>query len=176
MDVHEAIRTWRPCRAYQLRPLAEESVKKVLNAARFASSADEQQPWRFIVVRDEDLKKRLAQAVTKGQFLTKAPVVLLALGMEEASSAVLGGYTLAYPLDVAAAIQNLLVAATAEGLGSCWCTEFKEDKVREMFHIPEGVRVVGVLPIGYPDTAVTNGGASARHNLSEIVAYDSFTW
>lgn len=176
MDVHEAIKSWRPCRAFQLRPLPDESVRKVLNAARYAASADDQQPWRFIVVRDEDGKKRLAQAVTKGTFLTKAPVVLIALGAEEASSAVLGGYTLAYPLDVAASIQNLLLAATAEGLGSVWCTEFKEDRVREMFKIPEGVRVVGVLAIGYPEPAPTNGGAASRRSLSEIVAYESFTW
>lgn len=177
MDVHEAIKAWKPCLAYQLRPIQEEALQRVLNAARFACSADNQQPWRFIVIRDEEGKRRVSQAVTKGHFLTKAPVVLVALGVEEASASLLGGYMLAYPLDVAASIQNVLLAATAEGLGSCWCTEFREDKLREQLELPEGVRVVGVLPLGYPDAAgAPNGGHQARKTLSEIVGYDSYTW
>jgi nitroreductase len=177
MEVHEAIRSWKPCRAFQLRPIQEEVLKKVLNAARFAPSAGDQQPWRFVVIRDEEDKKRVANVVTKGHFLTMAPVVLVALGVEEAASAVLGGYMLAYSLDVAAAIENLVLAAHAEGLGSCWCTEFKEDRLREILKIPEGVRVIGVVPLGYPDpTAAGNGGPAQRKSLSEIVAYDGFTW
>lgn len=177
MDVHEAIKAWKPCLAFQLRPLQEDALQRVLNAARFASSADGQQPWRFIVVRDEESKRKLAQAVSKGHFLTKAPVVLVALGVEEASAALLGGYMLAYPLDVAASIQNLLIAATAEGFGSCWCTEFREDKLRELFKVPEGVRVVGILPLGYPDAAAPpNGGHTPRKTLSEIVGYETYTW
>ncbi|MDE1822482.1 MAG: nitroreductase family protein [Euryarchaeota archaeon] len=178
MDVQEAIKAWKPCLAFQLRPIQDESLQRVLNAARFASSADNQQPWRFIVVRGEDAKRKLSQAVTKGHFLTKAPIVLVALGVEEASASLLGGYMLAYPLDVAASIQNLLVAATGEGLGSCWCTEFREDKIREQLELPEGVRVLGVLPLGYPEPATpgNNGGHAARKTLSEIVGYDTYSW
>lgn len=178
MDVQEAIRSWRACRAFQLRPIQDEALQRVLNAARFASSADDQQPWRFIVVRDEETKRKLAQLVTKGHFLTMAPIVLVALGVEEASAPLLGGYMLAYPLDVAASIQNLLLAATGEGLGSCWCTEFREEKVRELLKVPDGVRVVGVLPLGYPDGANGSNGSKngARKTLSEVVAYDHYTW
>ncbi len=177
MDVHEAIKAWKPCLAYQPRPIQEDTLQRILNAARFASSADNQQPWRFIVIRDEESKRRLSQAVTKGHFLTKAPVVLVALGVEEASASLLGGYMLTYPLDVAASIQNMLLAATAEGLGSCWCTEFREDKLREQLELPEGVRVVGVLPLGYADaTGPNNGGHNPRKTLSEIVGYDSYSW
>jgi nitroreductase len=177
MELHEAIRARASCRAFLSKPVPDEALQRVLNAARYAVSVANQQPWRFILVRDEEKKKRLSQAVTKGHFLLSAPLVVVALGVEEAQPALVGGYMLSYPLDVAAAIQNLLLAATAEGLGSCWCTEFKEDKIRELFEIPEGIRVVGVIPLGYPDpTAQPNGGEGPRRTLSEVMAFDHFAW
>ena len=178
MDLHEAIKGRKSCRAFLGRPVPDEALQRVLNAARLAVSVENQQPWRFIVVRDEEKKRKLSQAVTKGNFLNSAPLVIVALGMEEASPALVGGYMLSYPLDVAASIQNFLLAATADGLGTCWCTDFKEDRIKELFGIPEGTRVVGVLPLGYPDPS-NNGahnGDGGRRSFSEIVAYDNFAW
>jgi nitroreductase len=177
MEVQEAFRSVRPCRAFLPRPVPDDALRRVIDAARLASTGSDQQPWRFIVVHDEERKRKVAQAVPRGAFLNLAPVILVALGLEEAAPALVGGYMMSYPLEVAAAIQNLTLAAAAEQLGTCWCTDFKEGKLRELFQLPEGVRVVGVLPLGYPDPAsLTNGPAPGRMGFSEIVAFENFSW
>lgn len=176
MELLEAVKGRRSCRAFNPRPIPDESIQRVLNAARMAASVNNQQPWRFIVVRDVDKKHKLSQVVTKGHFMNAAPIVVVACGVEEASPALIGGYMLSYPLDVAASIENLWLAATAEGLATCWLTDFKEERIRDLFGIPEGTKVVGVLPVGYPDPAAATNGAEDRKSFSEVVAFDTFNW
>ncbi len=177
MDLLEAFQRQRACRNFQERPVPEETIAKVLNGARMATSVENQQPWRFIVVRSEEMKTKLSNLVTKGAFLRTSPVVVVALGVEGERSVLVGGYTLSFLLDVAASIQNFILAATAEGLGTAWLSEFHEEKVSKLFGLPEGVKVVGILPLGFPvpdppGTPVPNG----RKSLSEVMAFERFTW
>ncbi len=177
MELHEAIRSVRPCRSFLPRPVPADALRRVIDSARLAATGSDQQPWRFIVVQDEERKRKVAQAVTRGGFLNLAPVLVVALGVEEAAPALVGGYMMSYPLEVAASIQNLALTAAAEGLGACWCTDFREQKLRELFHLPEGIRVVGVIPLGYPDPATpTNGSSPGRMGFSEIVSFESSPW
>ncbi|EQD50754.1 nitroreductase, partial [mine drainage metagenome] len=126
MDVLEAIRTLRPCVDFAPRPVAPEMLKKVLGAARLAPSQQNLQPWRFVVVRDDEKKRLLAQASPRGRLLASAPAVIVAFALEEDIPVTIGGFISAYPLDVAVAIGHLELAATAEGLATNWIVEFND--------------------------------------------------
>ncbi|MCI4372102.1 MAG: nitroreductase family protein [Thermoplasmata archaeon] len=178
MDVLEAIRSYRPCPEYSPRPIPPEALKKVLGAARLAPSHRNLQPWRFVVVQDDERKRLLAQASARGRLIAEAPAVIVALAVEEDMPATIGGYISAYPLDVAVAVSHLQLAATAEGLGTNWIIEFNDEKVRTVLAVPDGVHPLGLLPIGYP--AHPNGGTIApgdgRKSLDEIIAYNEYSW
>ncbi len=168
MEVMEAIRTRRSTRSFQDRPVEEEKLRAVLEAGRLAPSARNLQDWRFVVVRDPDTRKRLAEAARNQEFVGKAPVVIAACGT---SDYVMTCGQPAYSLDVTIALDHMTLAAVAEGLGTCWIGAFYEDKVKEVLGIPERVRVVALLPLGYP---VQGARSTPRKNLDEIVSYEKW--
>jgi nitroreductase len=178
MEVLEAIRAYRPCGEFSPRPLAPETLKKVLGAARLAPSQRNLQPWRFVVVRDDEQKRLLAQATPRGRLVAEAPAVVVAFSVEEDIPMTIGGFISAYPLDVAVAIDHLQLAATAEGLGTAWIVEFNDEKVRSVLHVPEGIHPLAIIPVGYP--AEPNGKAKpesdGRKSPDEIIAYDEYPW
>ena len=178
MDVLEAIRSHRSCRQFQPRPVPAEKLKLILSAARLAPSQNNMQPWRFVVVQDDERKRLLAQACVKGKPVAEAPVIVVAFAVEEDIPLTVGGYISAYPLDVAVAIGQLRLAATAEGLGSVWLVDFHEEKVRTVLGVPEGVHPIAIIPMGYP--AEPNGGAKGdgegRKSPDEIIAYNEYAW
>jgi nitroreductase len=178
MDLFEAIRTYRPCRQYLAKPVPSDKLKAVLGAARLAPSQGNFQPWRFVVVQDDEIKRKLAQACVRGRTVGEAPVVVVAFSVEEDIPVTVGGYISAYPLDVAVAIGHLQLAATAEGLGSSWMVDFHEDKVRDVLGVPEGIHPLAVIPIGFP--ADPNGplkpDGEGRKSPDEIISYNEFPW
>jgi nitroreductase len=179
MDVLDAIRSYRPCAQFQSRPVPPEKLKTILAAARLAPSQRNMQPWRFVVVRDDERKRLLAQASSRGKLIAEAPAVIVAFAVEEDIPVTIGGYISAYPLDVAVAVDHLQLAATAEGLGTQWLIEFNDEKVRAVLHVPEGIHPIAVIPIGFP--AEANGSAAPREDggrksPDEIIAYDEYPW
>ena len=178
MDVLDAIRSFRPCHQYQSRPVPPEMLKAVLGAARLAPSQHNMQPWRFVVVQDDERKRLLAQASNRGRLIAEAPAVIVAFAVEEDIPVTIGGYISAYPLDVAVAVDHLQLAATAEGLGTNWIIEFIEQKVRDVLRVPEGIHPIAVIPIGFPATG--NGAAKpdgdGRKSPDEIIAYNEYPW
>ena len=171
MEVAEAIKTRRSVRKYKSTPIPEELVKKVLNAARLAPSAANLQPWRFVVVMDEDVKRQLAAACNNMSWISRAPVVLVACADMDVAIAMIGGYMNSAPVDVAIALTQMSLMATSEGLGTCWIGAFKEERVSALLNLPKGCRVVSVMTLGYPDETPATPG---RKNISEIVSYDKF--
>ncbi len=151
MDVLEAMRTRRSVRRYRPAPVPEDLLKTVLNAAKLAPSADNAQPWRIIVVTDEDDKLRLAAGANGQKFIAQAPVVLVVCGLPDEAFPTVGGYMSSHVMDATIALDHLTLAAHSVGLGTCWIAWFKEEKVREVLAIPEDVRVVAMTPLGYPD-------------------------
>jgi nitroreductase len=148
MDVYEAIRTRKSVRAWSERPVEEDRLERVLSAARLAPSARNGQEWRFVVVRDPALRRRLGVEAAAQEFVGAAPVVLACCA--ETDGRVMRCGQSAYPIDVAIAMDHLSLAAAAEGLGTCWIGSFDEGKVREILGIPPAVRVVELMPLGYP--------------------------
>ncbi|MCD6593424.1 nitroreductase family protein [Candidatus Bathyarchaeota archaeon] len=173
MDVFEAIKTRRSIRAFTEEEVSDEEIEKILDAARWAPSAGNIQPWMFVIVRDPKRKRRLSEAALNQLFIEEAPVVIVVCADQERSGRVYGrrGSDLYCIQDTAAAIQNLLLAAHALGLGACWVGAFNEDAVRHVLNIPAGVRPVAIIPIGRP---AVKPRAVFKRSLNEIVRYESF--
>jgi nitroreductase len=171
MDLMEAIRTRRSIRTYKPTPIPEDALKDVLNAARLAPSADNAQPWKMVVVRDEQTKLKLAAASNGQKFIAQAPVVIVACGLPGEAYPSVGGYMSSEIMDVSIALDHLTLAAHDRSLGTCWIAAFKEEKVRALLGIPEDVKVVALTPLGYPDESPER---TPRKNLEELVSFDRY--
>ena len=168
MNVKDAIQTRKSVRAFVDKPVEDEKLNAVLEAARLAPSASNRQEWRFVIVREPETRKELA-AVAGGQaFVGEAPVLIVACA--ETDGHVMRCGQLSYPIDVAIALDHMSLAAVELGLGSCWIGLFDEKKVKEILHIPDEIRVVELMPLGYP----TDPSAIAKKRLSldQIVKYE----
>jgi len=148
VDVYEAIANRKSVRAFQNKDVPEEIISRLLEAARLAPSASNRQEWRFIVVCDKAKRKQLSEAAMGQKFVGEAPVVLACCAETDGHMMACGQPC--YPIDVAIAIDHITLCATAEGLGTCWIGAFDEGKVKDALGIPPQIRVVGLLPIGYP--------------------------
>lgn len=170
MDVMEAIRKRCSVRNYLCRAVEKEKLTKILEAARLAPSASNRQEWRFIVVQDKDTRKRLAQAAKNQAFVGEAPVVIACCAKTDNHVMTCG--QACYPIDVAIAIEHMVLKAAEEGLGTCWVGAFYEDKVKEVLGIPKDIRVVELLVLGYPDKS--SPGVKDRLSVEEIVMHEKW--
>ncbi len=169
MTVYEAIQNRFSVRSYLDQPVEEEKLLRVLEAARLAPSAGNRQEWRFVVVRDLETRHRLMDAANGQAFVAQAPVVIAACA--EGDQHVMTCGQLSYPIDVAIALEHIALQATEEGLGTCWIGAFKEDQVKKILGIPDEVRVVELLPLGYP---ASSPGPKRRMALEEIVKWEKW--
>ncbi len=171
MKVLEVIKNRRSVRKYKKDPVPEEALLRVLEAARLAPSGKNFQPWKFIIVKDESLKEKLARASAGQFFMAEAPVIIVGCGFPEDSYARMGRYMKSWPVDVTIALDHLMLQAQEEGLGTCWIGSFEEEEVKEILNVPEGVKVLALTPLGYPrETPAFRG----RKSLDEIISYDGF--
>ncbi len=170
MDIYQLITQRKSVRSYKEQPVPAAVLERVLEAGRMAPSAKNLQEWRFVVVQQAKQRGLLAEAANGQRFVGQAPVVI-------ACCAVTDGHVMScgqqcYPIDVAIAVDHLTLAAAAEGLGTCWIGAFQEEKVKELLAIPPAVRVVELLPLGYPsDPAPVSKN---RLSLEKIVKYESW--
>ena len=168
MDVMEAICKRWSVRHYLDKPVEEEKLTRVLEAARLAPSACNLQEWRFVVVRSEDTRRKLMVAANRQKFVAEAPVVIVACA--ETDNYVMRCGQLSYPIDVAIAVDHITLKAVEEGLGTCWVGSFYEDEVRKILSIPPQIRVVQLLTLGYP--AKEPPGKKSRKTLEEIMMWE----
>ncbi|RJS90915.1 nitroreductase [Candidatus Bathyarchaeota archaeon] len=168
MDVFEAIKTRRSIREYQEKPVEQEKLSKVLEAARLSPSAANKQPWKFIVVTDPKVKESLRSAYNK-DWLISAPVIIVGCALPKEAWVRSDGEEY-WKVDLAIAMQSLILEAWEQGLGTCWIGAFREDGVKKALGIPDDVRVVALTPLGYP--AEEKGPVVRRKPLEEIVSYD----
>lgn len=153
MEVFEAMRRRRSVRHFDpTRDVPQEMLEEMLRCACLAPSAGNVQPWRFVVVKEEGKKKALAAAALGQDFVARAPVVIVVCADLSAHAASYGRRGVeTYALqDTAAAVQNMLLAATALGLGACWVGAFNEAEAAGILGLPRGRRPVALIPVGYP--------------------------
>ncbi len=181
MEALEAIKTRKSIRKYKSTPVDDKTLELVLEAARWAPSWSNTQCWRFIVVRDSDLKNKLADTLVgvsdkpnrATEAMRNAPVAIVGCAETRKS-----GYSVREPkrpvtdkgdwymFDTALAMQNLVLAAHALGLGTVFIGAFDAIKVAEILGVPEGYVVVAMTPLGYPDE---EPNPRPRKELAEIV-------
>jgi len=151
MDFYEVIRTRRSIRGYQERPVEEDKLQRILEAARLAPSAANRQPWQFLVIKTEKIKKEFQRAYNKDWFW-QAPVIICACGIKKEAWIRSDGKSY-LDVDVAIAMDHLVLAATAEGLGTCWIGAFNPSEVKKILNLPDDIEPVALTPLGYPATS-----------------------
>jgi nitroreductase len=169
MDVFTAISERSSMRGYKATDVEEDKLKKILEAARLSPSASNRQEWKFIVVKSKETKKKLAKAAFGQSFIGEAPVVIVACGTE--TKAIMACGQPAYTVDVSIACAFMILQAYELGLGTCWIGAFKEDETKKILNIPEHVRVVAVIPLGYPNQPPSQ---KFRNSLDQIVCFEKY--
>jgi nitroreductase len=159
MAMLDAIRQRRSVRQYKPDPVPEEALQAVLEAALSAPSANNVRPWHIIVVTDETKRQALAQVHQYASFCAQSPAVIVMCADERDADHW-------WIEDCAAATENAMIEAAAQGLGTCWIGirgsdergYDREDMVRELLHIPDQMRVLCIFSLGYPAAEGKNKG------------------
>lgn len=170
VNIYEAIKKRYSVRSYKPNPIPEEKLKRILEAARLAPSASNRQDYKFVVVRDAEKRKKLAEAANYQGFIGEAPIVIVTVSLNPGR--IMSCEAPAYAVDLAIAVDHITLAAAAEGLGTCWIGAFSQEEVKGILNIPEEYKVASVLPLGFPADAP---GPKVRKDLEELVCYDNFT-
>jgi len=165
MDLFEAIEKRRSIRSYKPDTIPSEHLKKILEAARLAPSGKNRQPWRFVVVKEPDRKKKLAKASMNQMFIAEADVVIVALSDPTVYSSAGIRRRIPYLQDPMIAIEHMVLAATALGYGTCWIGAFNEEEVKQIVNAPKELVVIALLPIGVPNE---NPQPRPRKSFEEI--------
>jgi len=163
MDTFTCIRTRREVREYLNKSIPDESLQRILEAGRLAPSSKNSQPWHFIVIRNKDTLRKISELTPTGAHIAKAPLAIAIL-MDSAKLP---------EIDGTRAIQNMVLAAWELGIGACWVTNFYEDGVKDLLSAPQRMKLVTVIPFGYPTEPKTNRKKN-RKPLQEIVHYEKF--
>lgn len=173
MDLLDVIKNRRSVRSYKKQNLPYGMLEKLLEAARWAPSAGNVQPWAFVVASTMGIKRNISLAAYGQKALEEASVVIVVCADEKRAEQSYGtrGKTLYCLQDTAAAIQNILLTAQSLGLASCWIGAFKEDEVKKVIMAPKGIRPVALVTVGYSNEATISRD---RRPIDEILYKDSF--
>ena len=165
MNIDQIVRSRRSIRAYKPDPVEPEKIEAILEAGRLAPSACNLQPWAFVLITDPARRKAFIE-VYKQEWLCRAPVILVVCADTEKAWKRWDGQEY-WQVDAAIAMQNMISAATAEGLGTCWIAAFNEPQCAKLLGLPKNIRPVAITPIGYP--AETKGPVTDRLALEDIL-------
>jgi nitroreductase len=168
MNVIDAIKARKSVRSYLEKPIEKATLRSVLDAGRLAPSASNRQEWRFIIVQEKTRRKNVAEAAFHQMFVGEAPAIIVACA--ETTGHIMMCGQQCYPIDVAIALDHITLAAIELGLGTCWIGAFDEERIKELLNIPKALRVVALMPIGYPvDSSIQE---KTRFSLNRIVKYE----
>ena len=153
MDVFDCIRTRRSIRKYKDRQVPWDNIVEILQAGKYAPFAGNILNCKFIVVKDEDKRRAIAEASSQQYWMQDAPIHIVVVGEPEKAERYYGtrGVRLYTIQGIAAAIENMLLTAHSLGLGSCWVGAFDEHEIRRLCNLPEHVDVHAIITIGYAD-------------------------
>lgn len=176
MDFTEVIRTRRSIRSYSDQPVPEDALKRVLEAAHVAPSANNTQPWHYIVVRDTEKRQALAQLSANQDFVAEAPVVIVCVGKRYHDRWSWIGENM-YLVDCAISLDHLTLAARNEGLGTCWIGAIgaaSQQGMQKLLKIPQGQAVFMLTPLGYPRNSRAFKPVSGRMPFDQMVSQEAF--
>jgi len=165
MKCIEQILSRRSIRKFKKKPVSEEVLNNILEAGRRAPSATNKQPWHFVIARDQKAKDACSFGGFN-RFTSDASFVVV--GLYKQSEVMIEKLSL---MDVTIALQNMVVAAWVQGVGSCWMGAFDERKLKDTLNLPADSRIVGAVAFGIPDE---NPSQPAKKPLKEIVHFDKW--
>jgi len=160
MDAMECLRTRRSIRNFLDKEVPKEVIEDMIDAARLAPTANNVQPWEFIVVTDKAMRKKLADTTDSGKFISDAPVCMVVLCKE----------TKYFLEDGSAATENIMLAARAHGVGTCWVDGDKKPyagKILDMLKAPSVYKLISLIAAGYP--GVEPGPPHGKRDLKEVL-------
>jgi nitroreductase len=163
MEVFEAIKKRRSIRKYLRKELEKEKLEKLLESARLAPSAKNLQPWKLVVVTQRETKEKLVDACKGQEFIADCSVFIVGVGNPEFKWHV---------VDTAIALEHVALEAVELGLGTCWIGAFEEEKVKEILKIPENLKVVACMAVGYP---AEEPASKPKKPLDELISYETFS-
>lgn len=164
MDTIQAILERRSIRKYKADPIPQEHLKQILEAGRQAPSAANRQPWHVVVVGDAEQRRRVAEACNGQMWMADAAYILVAAGLPQVTEKW-------YKVDVAIAVENMVLAAWSLGYGTCWIGAFDPAKVKAVCGLPDEMEVVVCTPLGVP---AVSPAARGRKGWSEIFSADKY--
>lgn len=169
MSVYDVIKSRGSIRKFKPDPIPQKDLETILDSARLAQSAANRQPWEFIVISDASRKSALVSVAGHQEFVSGAATVVVCLG-DPTRSAAVGSYN-GLLIDLGIAIENMALTAWDMGIGSCWIGAYNESGVKQLLGIPDRLRVVSMLVLGYP---AQEPAPKRRKSLSEIVHYEKY--
>ncbi|MBW7997429.1 MAG: nitroreductase family protein [Candidatus Glassbacteria bacterium] len=165
MDAMEALKSRRSIRSYRTDPVEKEKVEAAIDAARLAATGHGVEPWEFVVVTNNKIRAQLAEICDYGKFIVQAPVCVVVLCRD----------TKYYLEDGSAATQNMMVAACAQGLGSCWVAGDKKsyaEKIVRLVGAPPEYKLVSLVSLGLP--ADDHPPRRSKRSLDEVIHWEKF--
>jgi len=165
MSITELLLTRRSIRKYRQEQISQDNLHSILEAGRYAPSASNGQPWRFIVLTDQDIKDKLSRRQWSG-FVRDSAVTIVGCAYEG------DAYSRRWStVDTTIALENMVIAGWGLGIGSCWIGDFDEAEVRRILEVPKEWKIIALISFGYPEEIPA---APPRRQLSEIVSYNRF--
>jgi nitroreductase len=163
VSVFDTVRTALAVRSYQDKPIPEDAIQRIIDAARLTGNSMNQQPWYFIVIQDRETLNKLGDMIEYGPYVSQAPLAI-AVVIDRTRFAVSDG---------SRAIQSMVLTAWDEGIGSNWVGFMGPDDVKPVLGIPDDRDLLAVVPFGYPDQP-TGKGDKKRKPKSEVVFGERF--
>ena len=164
MEVYEAVRTVLAVRDFQVRPVPDGLVNRIVEAARLTGSSTNGQPWHFIVVKERNTLRQLGSLVNSGSYNAQSAFAIV-VAIDRSSQFGVS--------DASRAIQSMVLTAWSEGVGSNWTGWVGMNRVAALLDVPDSMDVIAVLPFGYPAHPHT-GGRKRRKALSEVAHRERF--
>lgn len=161
------------------KPVEKEKLESIIEAARLAPSSNNTQPWHFIIVTDSALREKLSTAAPVGaaanKWMKNAPAIIVCCGKPNLLLHKAVGQVLDmdfFRMDVAIAIEHMVLRARELDLGTCWVGWFDERKTRRIIHAPSSHKILALLPVGYPKGEWPK--AKKRNITSDILSWEQF--
>lgn len=164
MDAIEVLKNRRSIRNFTNKPVSKNDINLIIDAARLAPSANNVQPWEFIIVIDKKKRKDIAGLADYGHFIADAPVCICVFCKD----------TKYYLEDGSAATENIMLAARALGIGSCWVAGDKKPyagRIGKMLNVPPGYKLISMIATGYP---IDFGQAHGKRPVSDVIHWENF--
>ena len=152
-------------------PVDEDKLKALSSAVKSCTSADNRQPWKVVIVRDEQAKRDLSASCYGNKSFIEAPLAVVVCGLPDDAYPTLGGFLNSYSVDSGMLMERISIAAKSLGLHTDWSFSFKEEKIRDIIHAPPESRVMSLSPLG---SAVEVNNLPPARPVQELVSYDHF--